>query len=143
MISDLKKLGDDVAVCAFIPPARLAELAPEFRTIINNRRDSEEPGQPSSAEFEAEARRLGLDYVHIPVVPGQATDEQVAEFGKSISRRKGLVLAFCRTGTRAATLWALSQAGKRSTDEILETTAAAGYDLSALRPRLEEKAGAA
>lgn len=139
-MTEVKRLADELAVCAFVPPEKLAKLAPEFRTIINNRPDAEEPGQPSSAEIESEARRLGLDYVHIPVMPGQFSDKQVAAFGKAIAGRQGPVLAFCKTGRRAATLWALSQAGKRSAGEILAAAAAAGYDLSALKPKLEEKA---
>lgn len=142
-MTDPKKLADEIAVCAFVPPEELAELATRFRTIINNRPDSEEPGQPSSAEIGAEARRLGLDYVHIPIVHGQIGDEQVAAFGKAVSNRRGPVLAFCKTGRRAAMLWALSQAGQRSADEILTAAAAAGYDLSALKPKLEERAAAA
>ena len=140
---DVKPLADDVCVSAFVLPEKVADLAPNFRTIINNRPDAEEPGQPTSAEIEAEATRLGLDYLHLPVVPGKITDGQAESFGEAIARRKGPVLAFCRTGTRSATLWALSQAGKRTPDEILRTAAAAGYDLSAIAPRLEEKAASA
>ena len=139
-MTEPKTLTDEIAVCAFVPPEKLAELAPRFRTIVNNRPDSEEPGQPSSAELEAEARRLGLDYVHIPVIPGNISDEQVAAFGDALANRKGPVLAFCKSGRRAATLWALSQARRRSADEILNAAAAAGFDLSALKPKLEEKA---
>jgi sulfide:quinone oxidoreductase len=47
------------------------------------------------------------------------------------------VLAFCRTGTRSTTLWALSEAGHLDPDAILATAAEAGYDLSALKPRLD------
>ena len=140
---EVKPLADDVCVSAFVPPERLADLATKFRTIINNRADAEEPGQPSSAEIEAAARRLGLDYVHLPVVPGKITDEEAERFGEAIAHRTGPALAFCRTGARSATLWALSQSGKRSPDEILKTAAAAGYDLSAIGPRLEEKAPSA
>ena len=140
---NVKPLADDVCVSAFVPPEKLADLAPNFRAIINNRPDAEEPGQPTSAEIEAEARRLGLDYLHLPVVPGKITDGQAENFGEAIARRKGPVLAFCRTGTRSATLWALSQSGKRTPDEILRTAAAAGYDLSAIAPRLEERAASA
>lgn len=139
-MTEVKRLTDELGVCAFVPPEKLAELAPRFRTIINNRRDAEEPGQPTSAEIEAEARRLGLDYVHIPVVPGQISDDEVAAFGKALREHEGPMLAFCRTGTRAATLWALSEAGKHGTDEILKAAAAAGYDLGALKPKLEERA---
>lgn len=139
-MSDVKALADDVSVSTFVPPEKLAELAPRFRTIINNRPDAEDPGQPSSAAIEAEARRLGLDYVHIPVVPGKITDEQVAAFGEAIARRKGPILAFCRTGTRSTALWALSQSGKRSPEDIIETAAAAGYDLKPLKARLAKSA---
>ena len=139
-MSEPSRLTDKIAVCAFVPPGKLGELAPKFRTIINNRPDDEEPGQPSSEEIEAEARRLGLEYVHIPVVPGQISEEQVAAFGNAVSGSEGGVLAFCRSGTRAATLWALSQAGRRGVDDILKAAAAAGHDLSRLRPKLEEKA---
>ena len=40
-------------------------------------------------------------------------------------------------------LWALTQAGIRDPEETLKIAAGAGYDLSGLRPRLEEKAAEA
>lgn len=136
-MTSTRKLTDDLSVCAFVKPEEIAGLARDFRTIINNRPDCEEPGQASSAELEAAARRAGLDYVHLPVVPGQITDEQVAAFDRALANAPGPVLAFCRTGTRSASLWALSQSGQRETDAILAAAAAAGYDLQALRPRIE------
>ena len=141
-MTDPKKLTDEFSVCAFVPPDRLAELAPQFRTVINNRPDREEPGQPNAAEIEAEARRLGLDYVHLPVVPGQFGDDQVAAMGKAVAASRGPVLAFCKTGRRAATLWALSQKGKRPVEEILAAASDAGFDLSGLRDALTEPADA-
>ncbi len=50
---------------------------------------------------------------------------------------KGPVLAFCRTGTRSTTLWALAEARHLDPDAILTTAAEAGYDLGALKPRLD------
>ena len=52
------------------------------------------------------------------------------------------VLAFCKSGMRAASLWALSQAGKRTTEEILREAMACGYDLTPLVPRIEARAKA-
>ncbi|MEY3954790.1 MAG: hypothetical protein RL229_190, partial [Pseudomonadota bacterium] len=46
------------------------------------------------------------------------------------------VFAYCRTGTRCSTLWALSHAKKLPIDEILNKTQIAGYDLSPLLDRL-------
>ena len=48
----------------------------------------------------------------------------------------GPVLAYCRSGTRSATAWALGQAGDRPADEILTAGRNAGYDLSHLAPML-------
>lgn len=141
-MSKTKRVADDLSLCSFITPEELPALAGQFGTIINNRPDSEEPGQPSSAELEAAARKAGLEYVHIPVVPGEINDDQVATFGKALAEKPGTKLAFCRSGMRAASLWALSQAGTRNADEIIAAAKAAGYDLSSLKPRLEAGAAA-
>lgn len=47
------------------------------------------------------------------------------------------MLAFCRTGARSTTLWALSQAKHLDPAAILRTSGEAGYDLSGLRRRLD------
>lgn len=74
------------------------------RMLINNRPDGEAPGQPTSQALEAEARRCGIDYRHIPVVPGQATDADARAFAEALEQAQGPVVAFCRTGARAAGL---------------------------------------
>ncbi len=108
-----------------------------FQTIINNRPDGEAPDQPCSEELAAAARRLGLDYRHIPVVSGQLTDNHIEAFRAAVTGGRKPSLAFCRTGTRSATLWALAASDRLSPNEILQAASAAGYDLEALRPRLE------
>jgi len=105
-----------------------------IRTIVNNRPDGEEPGQPSSAEIEAAARAAGLGYRHIPVAggfpPGQV--EVMAE-----ALAQGPVLAFCRSGLRSTYLWALARAARGApAEESVAAAAAAGYDLGPIRDRL-------
>jgi sulfide:quinone oxidoreductase len=117
-----------------------AVSAKGFRAIINNRPDDEASDQPTAAEIETAAKEQGLAYRHIPVVPGQVSEEQVVRFVRALAEIDGPILAFCRSGTRSATLWALSQAGKRDSDAILTTAAAAGYDLTPLGPRLAARA---
>lgn len=103
---DLNHLSRTFATSPQIQPSDLAALAAAgFRGIINNRPDGEGPDQPSSDEIEAEARRHGLLYRHIPVVPGQATDADARAFAAVLNEADGPVLAFCRTGNRAAGLW--------------------------------------
>jgi uncharacterized protein (TIGR01244 family) len=103
---DIEYLSPTFAVSPQIQPADIRGLAGAgFRAIINNRPDGEAPDQPCSDDLEAEARRLGLIYRHIPVVPGQATDADARAFAAALDEADGPVLAFCRTGNRAAGLW--------------------------------------
>ena len=118
-----------------------AAAALGFRSIIVNRPDDEEPGQPTSALTQAMAEQQGLGFAAIPVVPGKISDADIAAFGAALESLEGPVLAYCRTGTRSATLWALGAASNLSVDAILKTTARAGYDLKSLRPRLEKRHG--
>ena len=104
-------ISDKLAVAPQVKPEDLRELAASgFVGIINNRPDSEVPDQPSSLELEAEAKRVGLAYWHVPVVPGAMTDKDVRAFVAALGEVDGPVLAFCRTGNRSTALWKASQA---------------------------------
>ena len=132
-----KKLTDDVSVAAQISVAEVDIAAEEgFKTIICNR-PTAEPGQPDQQEMEAAVEKAGMKYVHQPVVSGGVTFEDVAGFGELIHTMEKPILAYCRSGTRCSTLWALSEAPNRDIDEILNATAAAGYDYSGMRGTLE------
>jgi sulfide:quinone oxidoreductase len=110
-----------------------------FHTIINSRPDSETEGQPTSAAMEAAARRHGLEYRYLPVISGKITDSDVEAFGKILSEVRGPVLAYCRTGTRSTSLWALHSARQLDPDAVLKVCTEGGYHLDALRPRLEAR----
>jgi sulfide:quinone oxidoreductase len=132
-----RTLTDTLSVSPQLSPDDIdAAAAAGFRTIINNRPDGEEPGQPRSADLAARAAAAGVAYTHIPVVSGQIGSEDIAAFGAVLSAGKGKMLAFCRTGTRSTTLWALAQANQLSADAIVGIAATAGYDLAGLRARL-------
>jgi sulfide:quinone oxidoreductase len=108
-----------------------------FKSIICNRQDAESEDQPTSGDLASAARRSGLDFRHLPVISGKVSDDDVTDFTSALSELQGPVLAFCRTGTRSATLWALSEAHHLTPEAILAATSAAGYELESLRPRLE------
>ncbi|HEY9212133.1 MAG TPA: TIGR01244 family sulfur transferase, partial [Ancylobacter sp.] len=105
-----------------------------FCLVVCFRPDDEQPGQLAAGEVAALAEALGMAFAHIPVTPGAYTDADVATMRTLLDRLPGPVLGYCRTGTRAATLWALAEADRRSPEEILALTSAAGIDLSAQRP---------
>ena len=139
---DAKLLDDGLFVRAQIMLNDVDRAAAQgVRAIINNRPDDEEPDQPASSAIEARAHALGIAYHHIPVSGGRFDERAIAAFA-AVLEGGGPVVAFCRTGMRATTLWALSQAGRRPTARILELAAQAGYDVSAQRARLDRGAGA-
>lgn len=132
-----KVLDDRLLVSSQITPEDVDAAADAgVTTIINNRPDGEEPGQPASSEIAARAAAKGLAYHHIPVAGGKFEDGSVTMFAQALAAAKGKTLAFCRTGTRSTTLWALGNAGTLPTAELLHRAAEAGYDLSAHKERL-------
>jgi sulfide:quinone oxidoreductase len=136
----LHQITPDISVGSQLAPADVADLAAQgFRAIISNRPDGEVEGQPTAAALAAEARRHGLDFRHIPVVTGRIGEADIDAFAQALEELEGPVFAFCRSGTRSTGMWALSQAGRSEPAALIRTAAAAGYDLTPLAGRLEER----
>jgi len=92
-----------------IDPRHVGELAElGIRTIVNNRPDGEEPGQPSSATIEAAAAAHGIAYRHLPVYPPGVTARDIEEFRQACVDLDGPVLLYCRSGARSTMLWQLA-----------------------------------
>jgi sulfide:quinone oxidoreductase len=89
-----------------------AVAAKGFRSVINARPDREGPDQPDSARLEVAAKRAGLTYAYLPVIPNAISERDVAAFDKYLRDLPGPVLAFCRTGNRCGMLWSAVQARK-------------------------------
>ncbi len=79
------------------------------RRVINNRPENEDPTQPTLAVSAGAAAELGMDFVHIPVVPGQITKEAVRNFQAAVAASDGPVLAHCKSGMRSLSLWAIGE----------------------------------
>jgi sulfide:quinone oxidoreductase len=107
-----------------------------YRAIICNRPDGEGADQPTFDEIEAAAKAAGLAARYLPVTSGIVQDGDADTFGQALMELPGPVLAYCRTGTRSATLWSLSQAKSRPVPEILAATKAAGYDMAGVAGRI-------
>jgi uncharacterized protein (TIGR01244 family) len=87
--------------------AEIAELG--YKSVINNRPDFEGgPNQPTNEVIAAEAKRLGLHYVYLPVIPGAFTPDQVIEMAHLLRTLPGPVLAFCRSGARSTNLYQMA-----------------------------------
>ncbi len=118
-----------------------AAAAAGFAAIVNNRPDGEEPGQPGGAAMAAAAAAAGLTYTAIPVDHRGFDLGQVTAMAAVLDAADGPVLAFCRSGTRSANLWALAAAQRGGdADAIIAAAARGRYDVSGLRATLVDLA---
>jgi sulfide:quinone oxidoreductase len=134
---DLKKITDKTSVSPQILPQDMAAIIEAgFRAIICNRPDGEGADQPSFEEIEKAAEKAGIEAAYVPITSGMVRDEDVTAFGTALKDLPRPVLAYCRTGTRSATLWSFHESKKRPMAEILAATKAAGYDMNGVARRI-------
>ena len=134
---DIRKVTDGFAVAPQISEDDLPAIAAAgYKTIIANRPDGEGGiDQPRMGAIRTRAESLGLAFVAIPF-SGAPTTEILERFGAALAEAPAPVLAYCRTGTRSITAWALTHAGQGAGAEIIDAAAGAGYDLSSLEAML-------
>ncbi len=133
----MKAINSQISVAPQVKPEDMADFAQQgFRSVICNRPDGEGADQPSFEEIEAAAGKLGMEARYLPIVAGKVGDEDAEEFGRLMESLPKPILAYCRTGTRSATLWSLSQADKLPLSDILSKTKAAGYDMAGVVRRI-------
>ena len=129
----LNKIIDDYVVSDQINEDDVEKLKDAgFKTIFCNRPDNEEDKQISVKSIQDKVTKCGLSFVHQPVIGGQISQVDIDQFSDYFDEAEKPIFAYCRTGTRSSMLWALSESGKRSVDEILSLTSAAGYNLTNL-----------
>lgn len=133
----MKQLDEHISVAGQIRPEDLPDIARAgVRTVINNRPDGEEPGQPTTAELAQTAQALGLAYHHIPIAGGVPA-AAVEDMADALQTSPGPTLAFCKSGTRSTYLWALARARDGADPaELTAKAAQAGYDLKPIAPLL-------
>lgn len=101
----IRRISDDLSVSPQLVESDLEAIAQRgFRSIICNRPDLEEAGQPDAAEIEAAAARLGLGFRHIPIASTSPDAMAARRMREAIDSLPGPVLAYCRSGNRSAAL---------------------------------------
>jgi sulfide:quinone oxidoreductase len=135
---DIRKISRALSVSPQIAPGDLIEVRMAgFRSVICNRPDGEGADQPTFAEIEKAARAAGLEAQYLPIVSGRVGDDDADAFDAALSALPGPVLAYCRTGTRSTTLWALAEGARGAAlADILASAKAAGYDMSGVARRI-------
>ena len=122
-------LNPDMAIGAQPGPAELAQLRTEgFRSVVNLRRPEE--ASPLNPEQEGvEARKLGMEYAHIPVSPQILSPALADQFCEALSKLPKPVFVHCQGGTRAGA-FALALLGRDagwSGDQAFAEGEKAGY----------------
>jgi uncharacterized protein (TIGR01244 family) len=110
---EYRQISEDYSVSGQIQPDEIAAIkAAGFNSIICNRPDDEQPGQPSADTVEAAAVAAGLAFRYIPVISGQMTAENVEDQAEALAELEGPVFAYCRSGARCTNLYAAIQQSK-------------------------------
>ena len=116
----LEKIADYLYVSKQLNE-RFAKQAAQIgiKTVICNRPDGEEEGQPSFETVKEWLHQYGIEHVvYMPMVMEQINDADLQHFQETVAKSPAPILAYCRTGTRSAMMWALNQA-KRGVEVVL------------------------
>lgn len=138
---DIRALTPAYAVAPQIEPDDFPAIAAAgYTTVINNRPCAEIPPSHRNDVMKAAALDAGLAFVTLPVTHMTLTPETVSAQRAAYEQSQGPVLAYCASGTRSTIVWALGQAGKMETDDIIKAAAEQGYDLSQMRGQFDRLA---
>ncbi len=135
---DIRQLSPTLSVSPQLAIEDLDELkAAGFKTVIINRPDIEVDPIPNSGNIIKACQTRNLETRFIPITPGQISPAEVSQFREALATLPEPAIAYCKSGTRSAYLWAFALAGTLTPEQILNSCQRAGYDLSVLRPQLE------
>lgn len=103
------KLTETCSVAGQIQPDDVEALREDgFVTIVCNRPDDEDFGQPTAAAVKNECDTQGVAFHHLPISNAGISAEMVRQFQEIIAGSNGPVLAYCRSGQRSSVLWQYS-----------------------------------
>ena len=128
---DIRQINQDVSITGQIHNEDVALLKDQgFRTLVCNRPDGEALEQTPSADIAKAAEACGMNFYYLPITPG-STDAITIDAFRAIPDNEKPLLAYCRTGNRSSTLWALSQLNQQSTQTIVAAVKGVGFDFVA------------
>ena len=107
---DIRQINDEYAVTGQIRIEDLDQIkALGFKSIVCNRPDEEEPGQPGFAEIAAHAEELGLEIRHVPVGRMGVDADAVNGMVDALDELPRPMLGYCRSGARSTAIYEKSQ----------------------------------
>lgn len=110
---EYRQISEDYSVSGQIQPEEVVAIkAAGFKSVICNRPDDEQPGQPSADSVKAAVEAAGLAFRYILVISGQITHENVEDQAEALDELEGPIFAYCRSGARCTNLYGLIQQSK-------------------------------
>lgn len=132
------KISDKYFVSPQIEATQIKDFAEAgFGKIICNRPNEEISRELHSNVMANAAESAGIAFDFLPLTLQRMNAEIIAKQRLLIEEADGPVLAYCESGTRCAVIWAFLQAGNMASDDILQATANAGYNLEGLHFMLD------
>lgn len=132
---DIKRLSPEVSVSGQLSPADLPALRAEgVEVLVCNRPDGEGGAtQPGWQDISQAASALGMRVHYLPVVLDTINSADVRRFAALLQQGQPGLHAFCRSGARSTTLWALARIslGEKPA-AVVDSLRAMGVDLGAL-----------
>ena len=103
------QLSEACAVSGQITAEDIATLAVDgYATVICNRPDGEEYGQPLAADVAAACEEHGIVFHFSPIDRSGLTPALIDSFREAVTGSGGPVLAYCRSGQRSSVIWQAS-----------------------------------
>ena len=100
------QINKDYSVTKQLAISEISEVSPlGFRSLINNRPEGEEEGQPAQNDIRKAAEAAGLHYAYLPVKMSGFDHDTVKKMCKLLEDLPKPVLGFCRSGGRSAKLY--------------------------------------
>lgn len=78
-----------------------------------------------------------MDYVHVPVQPGNYSQDDIQSVADALNRANNKVHSFCKTGGRALHLWTVAQIECKDFEELQAIAKAKGYYLGAVKKHFD------
>ena len=103
---DIRQINDEYSVAGQITVEDLDQIkAMGFKSLVCNRPDEEEPGQPSFSEIAARAAELGLEMKHVPVGRMGVDADAVTGMVDALDELPRPMLGYCRSGARSTAIY--------------------------------------
>ncbi|RPH19876.1 MAG: TIGR01244 family phosphatase [Alteromonadaceae bacterium TMED7] len=126
----IQQLNKSVYIASKVDISDINKLkAIGIQSVINNRPDNEEDGQPLSGDLSEYAASINIDYYYLPIASGHYPVTSVDKLTELLSTAELPVVIFCRTGRRSINLWAKSQNKLLGAQHVLSKVQELGFEM--------------